>query len=120
MEDHLKKRDVKQARRMVPDSSVWWGFCERECMGHRSGDEPLTLTRWHSCEFQQLYEALERWKYVCGRAQNLKTKRGKFLYSYHLASLFFYFCSFHGMMHDEPCCGGNWLKYNKINKHILI
>ena len=34
--------DVRQARRMV-------GICERECMGHSLGDEPLTLTRCHSC-----------------------------------------------------------------------
>ena len=39
----LKKRglDIRQARRMVRDKSLWQGF---ESMG----DEPLILTRWHS------------------------------------------------------------------------
>ena len=32
---------------------------EGECMGRFPGDEPLTLTRCHSCELPQLYEALE-------------------------------------------------------------
>ena len=34
------------------------GVCEGECMGYSLGDEPLTLTRYHSCELLQLYEAL--------------------------------------------------------------
>ena len=33
--------------------------CEGECIGRCPGNEPLTLTRCHSCELQQLYEAFE-------------------------------------------------------------
>ena len=33
--------------------------CERECIGRCPGNEPLTLTRCHSCELQKLYEAFE-------------------------------------------------------------
>ena len=54
------------------------GFCEGECMGRSPGDEPLTLTRYHSCGLPQLYEACEGWKSVCGRAYNLKEIKGKF------------------------------------------
>ena len=46
--------------------------CEGKCMGRNPGDEPLTLTRCHSCGVQQLHEALEGWKSVCGRGYNLK------------------------------------------------
>ena len=35
------------------------GVCEGECIGYRPGDEPLTLTRCHSCELPQLYEIIE-------------------------------------------------------------
>ena len=57
----LRKRglDVRQVSRMVR-------VCEEEYMGHSPGDEPLTLTRYHSCGLQQLYEALEGWKSICG------------------------------------------------------
>ena len=50
MKDCLKKRDFdfRQARRMVYDSSVWWGFSAGESMGHSLGDESLTLMRCHS------------------------------------------------------------------------
>ena len=59
MKDCLKKRvlDVRQARRILHDS-VWCG-------------DDLTLTRCHSCELPQLYEALEGRKSVCGQAHNL-------------------------------------------------
>ena len=35
VKDCLKKRglDVKQARRMEHDRSVWWGVCEGKCVG---------------------------------------------------------------------------------------
>ena len=35
------------------------GVCEREFMERRPGDELLILTRCHSCEVPQVYEALE-------------------------------------------------------------
>ena len=43
----LNKRDldVRQARIMVHDRSVWGGFVRGECMERCPGDEPLTLTR---------------------------------------------------------------------------
>ena len=47
------------------------GVCEGECMGHSSGDEPLTLTRCHS------YMKPVK-KFFCGRAYNLKGIKGKF------------------------------------------
>ena len=53
------------------------GFCEEECMGCSPGDEPLTLTRYHSCGLLQLYEALEGWKSVCGLAYILNCLKGK-------------------------------------------
>ena len=59
------------------------------------GDEHLTMTRCHSCVLPQLYEALEGWKSVCGRAYNLKGIKGKFLF-------FFYCSSFQGMMRADP------------------
>ena len=58
MKDCLKKRglDVRQARIMMQDRSVWsvWGF-----MGRCPGDEPLILTSYHNFDLQQLYEALK-------------------------------------------------------------
>ena len=62
VKDCLKKRglDVRQARIMVHYRSVWRGFVR--------GNEPLTLTRYHSCEFQQLYEAFVGRKSVYGQA----------------------------------------------------
>ena len=47
------------------------GLCEGECVGHRPGDEPLTLTKCHNCELPQLYESLEGWKSVCGIKGNI-------------------------------------------------
>ena len=39
MKECLKKRglDVGEARRMVHDRSVWWGFVRGEYMGHCQG-----------------------------------------------------------------------------------
>ena len=54
------------------------GVCEGECMNHGPEDEPLTLTRCHSCGLPQLYEACEGWKSVCGRGYNLKGIKGNF------------------------------------------
>ena len=78
--------------------------CEGECMGRRSGDEPMTFTRCHSCELPQLYEDLERWNSV------LKVIRGKFcLFSVLLALLIFYFRSSRGTMSGDPAVAGNGL-----------
>ena len=49
------------------------GVCERRS----PDDEPLNLTRGHSCGLQQRYEALEGWKSVCGRTYILKGIKGK-------------------------------------------
>ena len=68
---HCLKRgglDVRQARRMVHDWSVWRVFVK----GNARGDEPLTLTRCYSCEMSPPYEALEGLKSVCGQAHNLR------------------------------------------------
>ena len=72
--DCLKKMslDVRQARRIVHDRSVWRMFVRGECMVRCPEDEPLILTRCHSCELKQLYEALEGWKPVYGQAHNLR------------------------------------------------
>ena len=56
------------------------GVCEGECMEHSPGDGPLTLKRCHSCGLSQLYEALELRKSVFGRAYNLKSIKGNFLF----------------------------------------
>ena len=53
------------------------GICELECVGHRLGDEPLTLPRRYSCELPQLYEALEEWNSVMWVSQQLKGIKGK-------------------------------------------
>ena len=53
------------------------GVCEGECMGCSPEVEPLTLTRCHNCGLPHLYEALEVWKSVCSRANNLKGIKGK-------------------------------------------
>ena len=47
----LRKRglNVGEARRMVQDRSEWWGFVRGECMRRSLAEEPLTLTRCHSC-----------------------------------------------------------------------
>ena len=84
------------------------GVCEGECMGRSSGDEPLALTRCHSCWLPQLYEALEGWKSVCERAYNLKGIKGKiYVCLLFLKLLFLFSCtSFHGMMHAYPTVMG--------------
>ena len=46
--------------------------CGGECIWCCPWDELLTLTRCHSYELQQLYEALERQKSVCSQAHNLR------------------------------------------------
>ena len=78
-------------------------------MRHSLGDEPLTLTRYHSCGLRQLYKALEGWKSVCGRAFNLKGIKGKIFCfsSLHKALFLFYYSSFNGMMRaDSAMVGG--------------
>ena len=51
VKDCLKKRGlgIRQARIIVHDRNVW-RVCEGECTGRCPGDEPLTLTIYHSCE----------------------------------------------------------------------
>ena len=46
----LEKRglDVRQARRMVHDGSVWLGVARGKAWGVARGDKPLTLTRCYS------------------------------------------------------------------------
>ena len=78
--------DVRQARRIVQGRNK----------GHSPGDKPLILMRCHSCGLPQLYEALEGWKTVCGRAYN-STGINMFL---------FYCSSFLGMMHANPVVVG--------------
>ena len=46
-------------------------------MGRSPKNEPLTLMRCHNCGLKQLYDVLEGWKSVCGRAYNLKAIKGK-------------------------------------------
>ena len=46
---------------------------EGECMGCSLGDKPLNFD-----ELSQLYEDLEGWKLVCGRAYNSKGIKEKF------------------------------------------
>ena len=75
------------------------GVCEGECMMRSPGNEPMTLTKSHSCGLPQLYEAFEGWKSICGRAYNLKGIKG----------IFFYCSSFLGMIRGDPAvaCGGD-------------
>ena len=46
-------------------------------MGHSLGDEPLTLTRCHSCGLPQLYEAFEGWKSVLWLSLQLNGHKGE-------------------------------------------
>ena len=73
VKDFLKKRglNVRQARIMVHDSSVWRGFV-RELDGACPGNEPLTLTRCYSYEMSQPYEDVVGQKSVCGQTHNLR------------------------------------------------
>ena len=81
------------------------GVCEGECMEHSLRDEPPILMRCHSCGLPKLYGACEGWKFVCGRAYNLKGIFQFFL-SF-LALLLFYSSSFLGMMcADSVLMGG--------------
>ena len=68
----LKKRglDVRQARRMVHDRSVWQMFVKGECMGHCPGGEPLM--RCYTCEMPQPFEDLEGRKSVYGQVHDLR------------------------------------------------
>ena len=74
MEVCLKKigLDVKQGR-----IGVNGRVCEGECIECSTRYELLILTRCHSVGLRQLSEALEGWKYVCGRVYNLKGIKGK-------------------------------------------
>ena len=51
--DCLKKRglDVRQARRMVHDRSVYQGFVKGACIGRCPRDETLTLIEMHRLRF---------------------------------------------------------------------
>ena len=75
MNDSFKKSglDVRQARRMVHDRSLWRGFIRGNAWGVAREMKPLTLMRCHSCELPQLYKAFEGRKSVCGQVQNLRT-----------------------------------------------
>ena len=48
-----------------------------EYVGSFPGDESLSLTRYHSCELSQSYEALEWWKSVLWLSLRLKGIKGK-------------------------------------------
>ena len=67
------------------------GVCEGEYMGRSPVDEPLALTRCHSCRFPQLYETCEGWKSVCGLAYNLNGIKGKFSVFLPFLKLYFSF-----------------------------
>ena len=56
-------------------------------MRHGSGDEPMTLMRYHSFGLPQLYEAIEGCKFICDQAYKLRGIKGKILF-------FFSFLSF--------------------------
>ena len=82
-------------------------------MGYSRGDKPLTLMR---C---QLYEALEGWKSVCGKAYNLKSIKGKIFCSssfLSFVSLLLSSCH-HDMMRADPAVGGGGDSI--INKYII-
>ena len=87
--------------------------CKGDIMGSCLGDEPLSLKRCHSCELQQLYEALEGQKSVCDQAHNFKGIKGKFYFfkSFSFSSLLLLLISWHDACRTRG--GGNWLKYNK-------
>ena len=112
MKDCLRKRglDVRQTIRMVQDRCEWQSFV-RECMRHSLGDEPLTLTRCHSCGLSQLYEACG-WKFVCG----LKRKILFFL----KLCFFFYCSSFYCMMRADPAVAGGGYSIINIFTYLFI
>ena len=59
VKDWLRKRalEVRRARKMIHDRSVWRGFVRRNAWG--VARVPLTLTICHTCELPELHEALE-------------------------------------------------------------
>ena len=79
VKEYLKNRglDVREARRMVHDRSVWPGFVRGNAWVVPAGYKPLTLTRCHRCELSQLYEALEGWKSFLCPSPQLKDIKGK-------------------------------------------
>ena len=77
------------------------GVCKGECMGRSPGDEPQTLTRYHSCGLPQLYEAFVGWKQFCGQAYNLKGIKGKFSVFLHFLKLCFSFTVTHFLKRVE-------------------
>ena len=91
VKDCLRKRglDVRQARRMVHDSIVWWGFVRGECMGCCPGDEPLALSRCANL--------MKPWKGgnpPLAKPTTYKHKREIFFFHLFLVLLVFYFRSF--------------------------
>ena len=66
--------------------------CEEECMGRCPGDEPLTLTRCHSCDLQQLYEALEGRYSVCDQGHKVENL---FFISFSFTNLLILLISWH-------------------------
>ena len=85
--------DIKQAKRMVE-------VCEREFMGFSLGDKPLTLMRCHSFGLPQGWNS-EIKPTTCGH------KGENFFFPCLKALLFFYYSSFHGMMHADLTMGGS-------------
>ena len=92
------------------------GVYEGECMWRSPEDEPLTLTRCHSCGLLQLYEALEGGKSVYGRAYNLKGIKG-LIYFFLFKLCFFLLSPFHSMMRADPAVMGE--VECVINKSII-
>ena len=103
VKDCLRKRvvDVRQARRMVQDRCEWRGFVKGSVW-----DEPLTLMKCHICGLPQLYEALEGWKSICGRAHNLKGIKGNYLVFFSFFKLCFSFIVAHFMAWCVSTGGG--------------
>ena len=54
VENCLRNRGLNVKQEEWCMIGVYGGFCEGDCMGHYSGNEPSTLTRYHSYK-----EALE-------------------------------------------------------------
>ena len=109
VQESLRRRslDVRQARRMVNDKSVWQGFCEGECTNRTHGDKPLTLTRCHSF--------MKPWKggNPSVAKPTIKRKKESFYFFIYLnfTNLLLALISWHDAF--RPRGGGNWLKYNK-------
>ena len=85
------------------------GVCEWECMGRSPRDAPLTLTRCHSSGLPQLFEAIEGWKSVCGRAYSLKGTNRKF----------FSFCSSSSFI-PKPSCKKTLLYHSSITDDLVL